>query len=521
MNSKEKKANPAAAFLDRTFKISERGSTIGQETAAGAGAFCVAVCALLMNTQMIGTYYGNYAGSYLAVTLVTFLGTVVLGAVFNLPLLMTANLSLTTVMISMMGVNTGLTYANLLFVTCLAAVIALIVALTPLKKLLIDALPAGVRKALPVGLGLFVIATALDNTGLVSDGALTNASDYSNLEQFYFVLAIAMVVVLAIYIAAKRTNAFGSTYFIIIIAMWVFGIVFYLDYFFGGQTATTVVYQRLNLIVATDGASPYNIVTGIASLNIGALISEGLDFTEFTAAGGSVPLFVAHSVLTYLFLGMYTSIGNADGAQQAAGLAPLSGSDEKKILVVSAAANVISPILGGSPVAVSSQSAMETRDGARTGFASIVAGIGFLIAIFNWVFFALFATGTNGVGMWINDTETKLAAYVQDSFLFADVMMIFVGALMLKGIKEVRTDVQEEFLPFAVTVISGAYLGDIVLGIAIGTVCWFVMKLIGPARKEITIPAVILTVILAVYAFLTLRYGMDYLIITIATNAWG
>ena len=514
---KEKKANPVSAFLDRTFKITERGSTVGQEAWAGAGAFCVAVCALLMNTQMIGTYYGNYAGSYFAVSLLTFIGTVVLGAVFNLPLMMTANLTLSTVMISMLGANTGLTYPNVLFVTFIAAVIALIVALTPLKMVLVDALPAGVRKALPVALGLYVIMTAVENTGLVSDGVLTAAQDYTNLENLYFWLAIAMMVLVTIYLAVKRTNAFGSTYFLIIAAMWVLGILFYLDYFLGGQTATTVVYQRLNLIVATDGASPYTIAAGISSLHIGQLFSEGLDFSEFTANGGNVALFIAQGVMTYLFLGMYTSLGDADGAQAAAGLAPLDAKTEKQVLITSSAANVVSPILGGSPLAVAPQSAMATKDGAKTGLSSVVAGIGFLIALFNWIFFALFVTGTNGVGMWINDTETKLAAYVQDSFLFADVIMIFVGIVMLKAVKEVAVDKKEEFLPFAAVLVLTVFGGNLVLGAAAGTILAFVLQLFEPDRKNTKLSFVLLTIIMIVYAYLVLQYGGDYLINTVAS----
>lgn len=511
MEKTENKPNAFTRFLDQKFKITERGSSIKQETWAGIGAFCIAVCALLMNTQTIGTYYGNYAGAYFAVSLIAFAGTMMMGILCNLPLLMTANMSLSTVLISMMSANTGITYANLLAVTFIAAICYLVVVITPLKTILVDALPAGVRKALPVGVGAYVVYTAIKNTGLLTaEGNLASAKDLTNLDLFYFWLLIAGIVLMAIYVGVKRKNALGSTYFMLIAAMWVCGIVFYMEYFVGGQTATTLVYQRVNLILATDGAAPYNIVTGISSLKIGKLFTQGFDFSAYTEAGGNVAIFIIESVLTFLFMGMYTNLGCADGAIVAGEMEEVTTENEKKLLAVGAVMNVISPILGGSPVAVGPQSAMETKDGGRTGFASVVAGIGFLIAIFNWIFFAITATSTNGVGMWINDTETKLAAYVQDGFVFADLIMIFVGVAMMKGIKKIDTTNQKEFIPFIITIIGMVFFDNFVIGIAVGTVVYVILKLLSPERKELRSPVIILTVIFAVFAFIAFKYGGNY-----------
>ena len=362
-----------------------------------------------------------------------------------------------------------------------------------------------------MGVGGYVIYTAIKNTGLLkTEGAFASAKDLTNLDLFYFWLMIAGIVLLTVYMGFKRKNALGSTYFMLIAAMWVCGIVFYLEYFVGGQTATTLVYQRVNLIMATDGASPYNIINGISSLKLGSLFGQGFDFSAYTEAGGNAVLFIIESVLTFLFMGMYTNLGCTDGAMAAGDMGEVSAEDEKKILTAGAVVNVLSPILGGSPIAVGPQSAMETRDGGRTGLASVVAGIGFLIAVFNWIFFAIFATATNGVGMWINDTETKLAAYVQDGFVFADLLMVFIGAAMLKSIKKIDTTEQKEFIPFVITIIGIIFFENFVIGIAIGTVVYLLLKLISRERKEIQIPSIILTAVLAIFVVIALIYGGNY-----------
>lgn len=514
MEKKEKRPGALALKLDAIFKISERGSSVGDEIRAGLGAFCIAVCALLMNTQTIGTYYGNYAGAYFAVSLMAFLGTLLMGILCNLPLLTTANMGMSAALIAILGSNTGLTYANVLLVTFIAAIIYLVIVITPLKKIFIEGLPEGVKKALPVGIGLYVVYTALQNSGLLTaDGSFATAADLTNLDWFYYILLLAGIVLIAVYTAVGRKTAMSSTYLVLILAMWIGGIIFYQEYFLGGQTATTVVYQRLNLIFATDGASPYTIAGGISSLSVGALFKSGFDFSAFTEAGGNVALFIIESVLTFLFLGLYTNLGCIQGSAAAGDIDDTAyvKEGESKALAIGAAINVVSPIFGGSPVAIGSQSAIQTKDGAKTGLSSLAAGIGFLIALFNWVFFAIFATSTNGVGMWINDTETKLAAYVQDGFVFADLIMVFAGLAMLKAVKKLNVKNIEETIPFAATLVGAAFMGDLVIGVAIGTVVYMIVKLIGKDRKSIQIAAIVMTVIFLVYTFIAVKYGGNYI----------
>ena len=121
----------------------------------------------------------------------------------------------------------------------------------------------------------------------------------------------AGVFIFILFKAFRRRKAAVATFGILIGLMWVGGIVFFMDQFIGGQTAAIVVYQRLNLVVATDGASPYNIAAGLQSLNIGALFTEGFDFSAYT---GSVPLLFVQGVLNFLFLGLYTNLGNTKAA---------------------------------------------------------------------------------------------------------------------------------------------------------------------------------------------------------------
>lgn len=500
----EKKQSGISRALDRVFHFTERGSSMGSEIGAGLGAFFISVCALIMNTRIIGGAYGNYAGAYLATTLIAFVGTILLGVIANLPLVQSANMGLSTVMISLMGAGNGLTYPNLMAVTFVAAVVYLVVVLSPAKKLLVDALPEGVKKAMSVGVGLYVVLTALQNTGLVNvSGLAAKASDFGVLDTYYFWLMIAATVVFILFKAFHRNKSAVATFGILIGMMWVGGIVFFMEYFMGGQTAATIVYHRLNLVVATDGANPYNLATGLASLKIGELFTQGFDFSGYT---GSVPMLFINGVLSFLLLGLYTNLGNT---RATAVTGDYDGEEytekaEHKALVVGAVLNVAAPILGAAPGSIGAQSAVAANDKGKTGLASLSAAVGYLIAIFSWVFIMFFATGTNGVGMWIEETETKLAAYVQDTFAFADLIMVFMGAMMLKGIRNVNTGDASEMIPFAATVIVTAFMGNIALGVALGCVAYVIAKAASRERRELSVSSIVLGVLMLVFAVLML-----------------
>jgi len=498
--------NTKRSAADRFFGLTERKAKIASEIGAGFGAFCIAVCALLMNTQIIGQVYGSYAGAYLATALVALLGTVLLGLVCRLPLLQSANMGLSAVLISMLSAHEGLSYANLMLVTFAAAAVYLAIVLTPAAKLLIDRIPSGVAKAMPVGLGILVMQTALANSGIMSNGAIAKVSSFTTLNRYYFWLMFAGLLIFTLLKAFNRRKSATVTFWCLIGAMWIGGIVFYLDYFIGGQTAATIVYERLNLVFATDGAAPYNISHAIANLKIGTLFTEGADFSAFTAAGGSVPMLFIKGILSFLMLGLYSNLATARAAAVTGDYADAehAAKGEKKALIVGAVMNLLAPVLGSAPTTIGVQSAVGTHDRGRTGLTAVSASVGYLIAVFSWIFIMLFATGTHGVGMWIDDTEIKLAAYVKDTFMFADLIMIFMGAAMLKGIGKVNTADICEMLPFAAAVAVIGIAGDIALGVAIGCVCGLIVKVISPERKSLSVSDIILAVIMLIYTVIAL-----------------
>lgn len=503
----EKRVNPVANALDKFFHLSERGGTIASEIGAGLSACLIAVASLIMNTQIIGASYGSYAGAYAAVTILSFVGTLLMGLLFNRPIIQIANMATSSVIISLLGAYEGLTYANLLLIEFISALLYLAIILTPIGESLSKLIPSSVKKAMPIGVGLFTMVLGLKNAGVISAvGSLTSGGSLSGFQKYIFVLLFLAIGAYILLKALQERKALFRVWGVLVGMMWVGGILFFLSSFIGGSTAAVVVYERLNVIVATDGASPYNIALGFGSIAWGKLFSEGGNFTALVEAGGNPSLVVIQSVLTFLAINLFGNMANLHAVAASGDYLEMDDSveHERKAYLIAAGINVVAPILGASPLSIGSESAIESDDEGKSGLSSIVASLGFFVALFTWAVPALTATKTSGVGMWINDSEVKLAAYVTDVFAFSDIVMVLAGASMLKGIKAINVKDLGEMIPFVTTLAALAFSGNFGIAIAGGILANALVKLAERKWEEFKVGSIILDAACLGYLILAL-----------------
>lgn len=498
----ERKRNPVAAALDKFFKISERGSTIGREIGAGISVFLVSVCVLLMQTRMIGeaTNADNaaYCGIYMAATIVSFIGTLAVGLIARLPLMQTSSLGLSSAFIAYLGAGNGLTYQNLLAISFISAILyAALVSVPVVKKFLHNALPAPVRKALPVGIGLYVIFFALTDSGFLSvseDGVFTllSAGSAGDGSAMYLLGVVAMIVtVLACFIFYKLRNKISTP---VMFGLFVGIMVFYVAALI---TGFSLVFSVNRAYIAVGAENMYTIAAGFSGLDIGSVFTEGFNFSAYT---GNIGKLFVYGLLTFFLMSMYES----EASIAAVGLAADSEVEFKTLnraLICNAATNVIAPIFGAMPVTIGKQSAVAAHDGGRTGLSSVVTSIGFIIVMFTWALFALMATYTATVSEYGHATSNSYAEYAQAVFAIADGVMIFVGIMMMKGMGGIDGGKLDEIIPFAATVAGIALTQNIVYGVAAGVILWVIFKLFSfklDEIKSIGVPSASLTAVLVV-----------------------
>ena len=513
-----KKQNGLAQALDNYFHFTRRGSSAGREVKAGLSVFFISVCALFMNIQILIEAFSDdipYCGLYLGATLAAFAGTLIIGVLTNLPLVQTASLSLSTVMISTIGAGSGLTYANLMAVTFVAAVVYLVVMAVPaLRRFVYRLLPDSVRKALPAAMGLYIALTALEKMGLTENGALASLTDKAlggaTIAPYMMLCVIAGLIGFALVLFFRKRKADTPVFSGF---LWATLIFFLIAAVIGG-IAFNYVYTQNRIWVGVNPdplGEMYTIGLGISELQLGTLFTEGFDFSAYTAAGGNVALLFVQSILLFVFMGMYESEAAVQGADLNGKIIE-DGTYEKaagRALLANAVTNVIASIAGSAPLSVGKQSAAATADGGKTGLTSVVCALGYLVSMFTWLPFVIFATYTASVPEY-GHAGFVFPNVIYATFQIADAVMLVLGLVMLKAFKNVE---KSELVPFAATVVMTGAAGNILYGAAAGVIVSVFLALASLKKDEIKavkapgyVMAVIGIVILAL-AFSTVQTG--------------
>lgn len=500
----EEKRTKIGTFFNRFFHYYERGSNMKKEILGGLSMFLVSICALFLNMSVLSDAFSSdvpYLGLYLASTIISFIGTLVIGLIANLPLTQTASLTISSVFISMIGANSGLSYYNLLVVTFFCAIIYTILMSIPIvRRKIYEALPSGVRKALPVALGLLVAGLALNHIGVV-DLVLNPSSISSDTRPTYAYFCIIMgvigLIVTALYKLAKAKHPF------------LYGFVTTTILFFFVAAVSGTDGEIFSAVFSTNrawiGINPdangemYSITEAFSQLHFGEVFTSGFDFSSFTEAGGDVFFLFVEGILVFLFMGMYESEAGIRMADENGQILIDENSDKRvrRALLVNSATNVIAPLFSIAPVTVSKESSLASGDGAKTGLASVVASIGYLIMMFQWVVFIFFATYVPVVPEY-GHAGYVFSTVVDSTFQIAASVIFVLSLCSLKAVKKVDFSDAKEFVPFLITVVFTLFLQNIAFGVALGVVSYVVIKLFSFKKEEIksiTLPTSILSII--------------------------
>lgn len=501
-SEKEYQPKGLAKVLNKFFHFKEKGSTMSKEVWAGIAVFLLSVVVLLMNTRIIAEAVdadsAAYCGIYLAAAIMAFLGSLAIGLIARLPLVQVSSLGLSSSFIALIGADNGLTYQNLLAVSFISAIIYTVLVSVPVvKKFLFESLPSPVRKALPVAMGIFIILYALSDIGVlsVSSTGTFNTIAIGDLSNSMYILGAVAAVVAAV-----------ITFALILIKKHVSHPVFFgilcgaIAFYVGGLVlGFTLVYSVNRAYIVAGAENMYTIAAGFGGLDFGSVFTSGFDFSAYT---GSVGQLFVYGILTFMFMSMYESEGN----MRAAALYndSLDADDFKTVntmLTVNAVTNLVAPIFGSMPLTVGKASPAAAHDGGKSGLTAVVASIGFLIACFIWVFFALLATYTATVTDYGHATSNSYAEYAQATFAFIDGVMIIIGLFSFKAIGQIDASDMSQLLPFAAVIVGVVATSNIVFAVAFGVFAYVLCKLLTFDVKKILsigIPTCVLTVLLII-----------------------
>jgi AGZA family xanthine/uracil permease-like MFS transporter len=456
-------------FLDSYFKISQRGSSISTEIRGGLVTFFTMAYIVALN-PIILAYSPDANGQFLfggaapapamvaaTTALIAGLLTILMGSVANYPLALATGLGLNTFVA--VGIASQMTWAAAMGLVVLEGLIILVLVLTGFRVAVFKAVPPQIKIAISVGIGLFIALIGLVDAGFVrktqSGPVPVGLGVNGNLVGWPTVVFVFGLLLMIGLMVRKVKGAI------------LIGIV--------GATVAAVVIQKMYKIApGFTAGNPPTIVDGGWGLNIPNVPTEFVatpkfDFTgQFDLFGAfqldNVTLIAAILLLfTLLLSDFFDTVGTVTAIGHEAGLADKEGNVDniQKILLVDSVAAAAGGAAGISSNTSYIESASGVGEGARTGLASIVTGICFLLTTF----------------------LAPLVAIIP--YEAATPALIIVGFLMMTQIKNIDWDDLGIALPAFLTIILMPFTYNISVGIGAGFITHVLIRVFQGRGKEI------------------------------------
>ena len=445
--------------LDRYFRISERGSTVGREVRGGLVTFFTMAYIIVLNPLIIGTVRdadGNYLGGgaepnlalvAAATALVAGVLTIAMGVVANFPLALATGLGLNAFVA--FSLASEMSWADAMGLVVIEGLVILVLVLTGFRRAVFQAIPSGLKVAISVGIGLFIAFIGLVDAGIVRrnpDSANTPVpvgfgvgGELRGWPTLVFVIGLLAIVIMLV---RKMKGAI------------LIGIV--------GATALAVVIEEI-ADIGPSFIAPGQINPNGWGLNVPRLPESWVDTPDFGLLGSFSLLgswervgviAPALFVFTLLLADFFDTMGTMTAIGAEAGLLDNDGNPigAQRILVVDSVAAAAGGAAGVSSNTSYIESAAGVGEGARTGLASVVTGVLFLLATF----------------------LAPIVAIIP--YEAATPALVVVGFLMMLQVRSIDWDDVEIALPAFLTIILMPFAFSITVGIGAGFVSYVVIK---------------------------------------------
>jgi AGZA family xanthine/uracil permease-like MFS transporter len=469
-------------FLDRYFHIRERGSTVGTEVRGGVVTFFAMAYIILLNPLILGTvpdHTGEMLGTSRVAAVTAFAAgvmTIAFGIFAKYPFGIAAGLGINTLVAVTFVASEGLTWPEAMGLVVIDGIIIVLLAVSGFREAVFDAIPASLKAAISVGIGLFIAFVGVVDSGFVRrvpDAANTTVpvglgidGSIASWSGVVFVVGLVVCGVLA----ARKVR--GGLFFGIVITT-VFAVIVQAV---AGETGS----------VNDDGsanAGGWQMAVPEFPDSLGGLPDLGLigavDLVgAFTRVGVlSACLLIFTLVLSNFFdaMGTMTGLGKQAQLVNDQGVLP----DMRTALIVEGTGAIVGGAASASSNTVFVDSAAGIGDGARTGLANVVTGVIFIAAMFLTPLYEI--------------VPVEAAAPV----------LVIVGAMMMAQIKEIDLTDLKVSLPAFLTIVMMPFSYSIANGIGIGFIAYVVIALGTGGWRKVHPLMYLVAILFAVY------FGID------------
>lgn len=474
-------------MLEKIFKLKENNTTARTEIIAGLTTFMTMAYIIALNPNLL-TGFGKdtmpelWNGVFLATCIASAIGTIVMAFLANKPFAMAPGMGLNSffaVVVTNIVALTGMTYVAsfqaALCIVLVEGIVFLILSVLNIREKIVDAIPLGVRLGIAPAIGLMLLNIGVgSNAGIYSEnggpfyamrdffGALTPSLAKTNMGSGYSAMVLSVV------------TMFVGLFSIVVLAQrGVKGAVLL------GMLIASIIYWAGEAIFL--GTNPFaSLATASFVPAFGDMASTTLfkfNFQGFAQIGWFTAITL---IVTFCIIDMFDTIGTLVGTASRAGMLDKDGKmpNMKQALLSDAVGTLAGSVTGTSTVTTFVESASGVEAGGRTGLTALTTGIIFLACIF------------------IAPIAGIIPAAATSSAL------IYVGVLMVAGLKNVDFDDICQALPVALMMIAMPISGSIGHAIGIGLITYTVIKVFTGKAKDVSVLTYVLSLIFLLKFFI-------------------
>lgn len=474
--------------MEKLFRLKENGTNVKTELVAGLSTFMTMAYIVILNPNLL-TNFGVDGGKplwnavFLATALSSAIGTICMAFLANKPFVMAPGMGLNSffaVVVTNIVAITGMTYIEsfqaALCIILIEGIVFIILSVFKIREKIVTAIPLGIRLGIAPAIGMMLLNIGLGSNAGVYDengnvhymlkdffGNLSPSLTYDSLGgdgyKKIVLYVITAFVGLFVIIALAHKKITGS----VLIGMLVASVIYWI-----GQAA----FLGENPFAALEGASWMPPFKDMADLTL-----FKFDFAGLLEIGWLSAVLI---VVTFCMIDMFDTIGTLVGTASRAGMIDENGNmpKMKEALLSDAIGTTVGACTGTSTVTTFVESASGVEAGGRTGLTSLTAGLLFLACMF-----------IAPITQIIPAPATSAA-------------LIYVGVLMISGLKNVDFDDVTQTLPVALMLIAMPVTGSIGHGIGIALISYTAIMVLTGKAKKVSLLTYILSAMFLVKFFL-------------------
>ncbi len=472
--------------MEKLFKLKQNGTTIRTELVAGLTTFMTMAYIIALNPNLLTGFGANgqelWNGVFMATCLASAVGMFCMAFLANKPFAMAPGMGLNSffaVVVANIAAMTGMSYVAsfqaALVIILVEGIVFLALSFFNIREKIVESIPLGVRLGIAPAIGMMLMNIGLgSNAGIYSE----TGGPFFVMRDFFGALTPSV---------AQTTMGSGYASMILTVVTMFIGLFAIVIMAKKGVKGSVLYGMLIASVINWAGQAIFLHTNPFASLATASFLPPFADmfettFFKFNFAGFlEIGWFTAITlIITFCIIDMFDTIGTLVGTASRAGMIDEKGNmpNMKEALLSDAVGTVVGACTGTSTVTTFVESASGVEAGGRTGLTALTPGVLFLACIF----------------------IAPIAAIIPPAATSA--ALIYVGVLMLMGLKNIQWDDLDQVVPVAIMLIGMPVSGSIGHAIGLGLIAYTIIKVFSGKFKDVSIVTYIISALFLLKFFL-------------------